>query len=481
MNGYPSPAAFDVTHWLSSIGMGHYAATFVANHIDLNILPQLGDEGLISLGVVDPAQRQFLLQEIHRLTTDTEMPAPPPFTPPPAPEEEKKSGFQKFLIAYRKASGGSLLLSIGLHALIFLIGFVWVVHSFVEDRKISFGGGDPGPKSDVQHKVQMKRKTNQTAPAPTKRITTTSNLATVALPDMPDMPTNMGPSVAGAMGAGGFGAAGGLGGGGGGGGGGKGGGIGRGVSTFSFFGLRSTTGEGMVGTFYDFKMNSDGKNRPDHKRDRGDFIQILQGFKSGSWRRPHFESPEKLSTKFFFFPGIPDTDAGKAFQSPNSGAGYWAAHYKGQFRPPASGKYRFVGWGDNVLAVKVNGDVVLDASDWGVYKEKREPIGAIKKLGKKSGNPVFAGKWIQLDSLRDSTIEVVLSDEGGIFCAGLLIQKEGQTITKNANGIPELPLFIMAPLAPEEKRLLKDLPPASLNGPVFPGKSARTGLGGLGR
>ena len=153
---------------------------------------------------------------------------------PPAPQGQKPGLLKRFLRAYRKASGGSLLLSIVVHAIIIGIGAVLVVSQVVEERKISFGGGDPGPKGDIQHKVQMKRKTTS-APAPAKRITTTSSMARVALPDMPDIPMNMGPSIAGAMGAGGFGASGGLGGGGKGGGGGP----GSGFSNIKFFGLHT--------------------------------------------------------------------------------------------------------------------------------------------------------------------------------------------------------------------------------------------------
>jgi hypothetical protein len=159
---------------------------------------------------------------------DEERPVGPPLT-----------GWGKFLRMYRNASGGSLLLSIGLHSIILLIGTWLVVSSIVEERKLSFGGGAEGERSEVQHKVQMKRKTTTAAPAPAKRITTTSNLARVALPDMPDMPTSMGPTIAGAIGAGGFGAGGGLGGGGGGGGGGSGRGVGSGFSNINFFGFRS--------------------------------------------------------------------------------------------------------------------------------------------------------------------------------------------------------------------------------------------------
>ena len=74
--------------------------------------------------------------------------------------------------AYVTASGSSLLLSIGVHAIIILVGTYLVVSQVVEDRKISFGGGDRAQKAEVTHKVKMKQRP-ATAPALNKRITTT--------------------------------------------------------------------------------------------------------------------------------------------------------------------------------------------------------------------------------------------------------------------------------------------------------------------
>jgi hypothetical protein len=392
---------------------------------------------------------------------------------PRIPEGGKPGFLHRFLLAYRKASGGSLLLSVLLHSIILIIGVFLVVSQVVEERKISFGGGEPGPKDNLQHKVQAKRKTT-TAPAPSKRITTTSSIARVALPDMPDIPNNMGPSISGAMGSGGFGAAGGLGGGGGGGG--AGGGMGGGFSKITFFGLNTSgKGEGLEGTFYDFKMTQ-GKAETETGRDKDSYIDILQGFKKpsnfkNSTAPPRYVSPNKLFTKFFFFPGIADSEAGPAFGSKDSKAGLWAAVYSGKFKANVSGRYRFVGTGDNVCAVKIDGQIVLDASDWGVFKTERENVGTLKQLGSKAGLPIYAGKWIELGGMEKS-IDVIVGDQGGTFCAFVMIQKEGQTIELDGNGIPKLPLFITAPLTDPEKMLLKDLPPDSLSGPIFPARAA---------
>ena len=238
------PSASELDKWLESLGLGQYAADFKAHDISFETLPEMTQEDLKECGVVSMGHRKTLLAAaqalkarppgvvVERSAILSPPVIPPPFsvasgTPdfvPPPPDamlksphvsghsvspvsqselvpqaREKPPLFKRFLIAYRKASGSSMLLSIALHAIILFIGFYLVVSQIVEERKISFGGGDPGPKSDVQHKVKMK---TTTAPAPTKRITTTSSLVKVALPDMPSIQMNMGPTVANAMGSG---------------------------------------------------------------------------------------------------------------------------------------------------------------------------------------------------------------------------------------------------------------------------------------
>ncbi len=54
-------------------------------------------------------------------------------------------------------------------------------------------------------------------------------------------------------------------------------------------------------------------------------------------------------------------DAPKAFKV-NKPASYWAVHYRGKVRAPATGTYRFVGLADDFLLVRFGGRLVLDAS-----------------------------------------------------------------------------------------------------------------------
>jgi hypothetical protein len=151
------------------------------------------------------------------------------------------------------------------------------------------------------------------------------------------------------------------------------------------------------------------------------------------------------------------------------------AHYKGSFAAPEDGTYRLVGFGDNVMIVRIGGALALDASDHGYTGRRREPAGEVKFPAKNGRTPVFFGTWITLRKGEVKPIEVVVGDEGGIYCAGLFVQKRGQSYQQDANGIPRLPLlFIGTPTVDQKAALTRYLPPESLEGPYWKSMKADT-------
>jgi len=358
----------------------------------------------------------------------------------------------------RLTSGRFLFVSITVHLLFALIAVILVVQVVRPKRKLTFSAAPPADVNKPrEHQIKMAQKQKtMSAPAPMKRITTTA-LSKVAMPEMPAMTSNMPSTITGMASSGlGLGTVGSMGGSSG-----TGGGI-------PFFGLQNS-GAGLEGHFYDLKR--DAANHPSGMN-LSQYAAFLKQFTSGAWMIPHrykyHASKAVLYSKFFFFPAIKDTEAGKAFQSPDSGPGMWIAHYKGSFSAPEEGSFRLVGWGDNVMIVKIAGALVLDASDHGYTGRHREEAGGVTFAGKSSSTPIFFGPWITFHKGDIKPIEVVVGDEGGIFCAGLFLQKQGQPYKQNKNGIPELPLvFIGTPSSNEKSALAKYLPPESLTGPYF--------------
>jgi hypothetical protein len=373
-------------------------------------------------------------------------------TPPTAPT----SIFQR--LRKRLTSGRFLFISILLHVLFAIVAVMFVVQSIKPKPRLEFTSIRSPENKQPEKQLKMQKERTMSAPAPIKKITTVGP-SNVVLPDIPALPASK-PAEATAMPAmGGPATSSNV--------------VGRpsgspsNSSQFSLFGVR--TGIGLEGHFNDLKVDAQGKSTG---MDLGKYGAFLKEFANGGWHissRYHYKaSPTALYAKFFFYPAIKDTEAGKAFLTPEAGPGIWLAHYKGAMRAPESGTYRFVGFGDNVLFVKFNSALVLDASDHGYTGRHRDQAGAVKFPAKSGTTPIFFGSWFTVTEGDEKPLEIAVGDEGGIFCAGLFIQKQGTDYKSGANGIPILPLFFLGPPSDAEKAALgKYLPAEDLQGPYF--------------
>ena len=492
-----TPTHGEITAWLKSIGMGAHAGAFEKHRITFAILPDLTDEDLRICGVSALGDRKKLLQEIARLPLRTIPRETPPFAPParapeappamtapaaipaappagsPAPAAEAA---RKPRILARILASKFLFISVVVH-IVFGVGAAYfIVQRYSAQRKLTFHGGPPSAnpaKRALEHKVSMARRPKTGgAPLQARRIAT-SGLSKIALPEMPSIATatNVAPGMMsglGGMGNGqGMGVGSGMGGGMGGGGGGGG---------ITMFGLRGGGG-GLVGTFYDFKRDASGKPNGLKGYDRKTYTAIVKDFVTGGeWKPPtkfkHYTSKERLSAKAFFFPAIADTEAGEAFQAKDTGPGLWIAHYTGTITPSVSGSYRLVGWGDNVLIVGLNNRIILDASDIGYTGDKRTHAGAVS-FPRKGGTPMFEGDTFQLTAGQSMRLDILLGDEGGIYCAGVHLLKQGEHYTKGKGGIPDLPLLLVGGLTEPEKKLYRAyLGDTAFKGPILPAKAA---------
>lgn len=387
-----------------------------------------------------------------------------------APETPRQSFWEKL-------GGGSLTIAVLFHAILLIIGGFCVLQVINKpEKKIDFippGGG--GGERGAEHKVQDKKRAQITPPTNVKRVFAEGATATYSIPEQGE---NFGEMSALTSLSGG-GVSGGLGGSGNGGGfgkgDGKGGGLGMGAGSGKLFGPAGLFGgkgerEGIQGTFIDFKLKPNGKPTGEDTS-MPNYSKILQAFKRSGWnsqQHPHYSPDTTLTSKFFSFPVMQDRLAGPAFDSKDSGPGLWVAHYRGRITASVAGKYRFVGYGDNLLAVKIGRKLVLDASNIGFFGgDAHEQVGS--GTDHPSGNlPIFAGEWVTFGA-GEEEIEIILGDQGGLFNAGLYIQPEKTPLTIE-NGFPKLPLFLTGPVTEEERKLLKLVPADSLNGPYFPAK-----------
>lgn len=389
--------------------------------------------------------------------------------------------------AWRKLGGSAFSVSLLIHAIFVLLAIFFFVR-WVDppQEKIDFvpgGGGGGNDGSQVSHKIQQRAR--QTPTAMSKRIASTSLTASFVLPDAADLPDLATPTmVEGVSSAGkGGGAGGGSGtgigtGSGSGTGPGSGPGVGRGFMDPNPFGTKG--GAGLVGTFYDFKR--DQRNKPTGVKfgseGEADYTSIVKGFiKRTTWAPPskhkHFTADTKLRSKAFTYYLMPDTNAAKAFQCPDSGPGMWVAHYTGRVKVTETGTYRFVGWGDNCMVIGFDSKVVFDSSFWHFTGSPRELVG--NGVPEHPTLPIYSGEWIELRKGQSIKVDVLIGDAGGVFTVGALIQKKDAPLTRAANGIPNLPMFLVADLSEAERKLYPFLSPESLNRTLFQAEEDSSG------
>lgn len=126
------------------------------------------------------------------------------------------------------------------------------------------------------------------------------------------------------------------------------------------------TGSGGAGSLpkpYDAESNPSGFKYIDCT---ANVLRILKEFHNRKWDTrvfaPYFVPDTKLYTSSFYIPMTSASYAPEAYQCADRVQdGGWVCVYKGRVRAPKTGKFRFVGTGDDYLGVRFNNDVVLQA------------------------------------------------------------------------------------------------------------------------
>lgn len=171
-------------------------------------------------------------------------------------------------------------------------------------------------------------------------------------------------------------------------------GIGEGMGEGGGSGLGSSSKveNAFVGRFWDFKKTPAGA--PSKLKDAAanrQVLDIMSKFYNSGWNTsafaPYCESKTRLYSSCFYLPNCMDQEASNAYD-PNKRMGLkpsrWVALYRAQVQAPVSGRFRFVGAGDSVLAVRFDGRNVLccgfhdlKTSTWNGFHELSNP-GALK-------------------------------------------------------------------------------------------------------
>ena len=367
----------------------------------------------------------------------TEPSLPPEKTPP------RKIRWLAFL------GGNTLFISILLHVL-FGVGATYLIVEHFTKKHVNFHATEPPTQhTEVEHKVQLQKKNNvESAPPDLKRIVTT-NVSSIVLPEPPDLPppVDTAPSamngIDGVMGLG-------LGGGNGNGGNGGGG--------NPLFG--ASDGLGLEGTFYDLKQT------PDHKptsmatwgpeagnstpianwpqippvKESARFLRSFLTDWNTQLLEDFYQSPSKLYNPQIFIPVLPASEAPRAFKADSSvQPRRWIVIYRAKIVPPKSGRFRFIGRGDDFLVVRIDNNNVLDGT-W-VGEEATSGVNARDDVGTAmAGQPLRAGAWINMQQGLAMNMQVLIGEGPGGDCGFFLfIQEEGVAYPKG-----DYPVFQLA-------------------------------------
>jgi len=233
----------------------------------------------------------------------------------------------------------------------------------------------------------------------------------------------------------------------------------------------------FVGRFWDLKKTPAGANSKLMDATGSQrVLQLESQFYNGGWNTsifsPYCEAKTKLYSQCFYMPNCLDNEATHAYDPKGTmklKASRWVALYRAKVRAPKSGKFRFLGAGDSVLAVRFDGQNVLacgfhnlKTAEWNGLHVVSNPdclkgreIFAYKSCqfwndqfgGFVAGEPftVKEGEWYEM--------QVLVSEIGGGnfgFC--LLIDdmtEEGQKANKK--GEPLFQLFRTAFVSPTAK------------------------------
>ncbi len=364
---------------------------------------------------------------------------------PPTPDQGNKR-LKKRWFAYFGAN--SLAISILLHVL-FGLGATYLVVEHFQKKHINFHATEPPSQhTEIEHKVELAKRNNvESAPPDIKRIVTT-DVSAITLPEPPELPNDeASPSamdgVDGVMGMG-------LGSGAGKGGGGGGGGI-------PLFGDQS--GNGFEGTIYDLKIG------PDHQSTgmtTDTYTKVVADLVENGWNEssfaPYYKASKKLYTPAMWIPTVPSPSTATAMDLENELTPIlWVGWYTAKVMAPRDGRFHFVGFGDDILAVAINGNMVFDGGSHRIIPAPPRmpwPYADWSRIVTAGGLPYRGGGYGQLrvgDTFEANTIETMKVDvlmgdmPGGFYSAFLLIVDESRVYPTGKGGVPLYPIFQLGP------------------------------------
>jgi len=228
--------------------------------------------------------------------------------------------------------------------------------------------------------------------------------------------------------------------------------------TGTAFGSFTGTSNQLMGYFYDMKQTADRKPTGMTQKQ---WCLIMAKYIAQGWDdsllAPYYKGQQALYIESFTISTRLSEEGPKAFGLENEvQPALWCVHYHGKVMAPKEGDYRFMGFGDDLMAVRINGALVLDAGTVSVSPKadvhQLLPNVWSKFYGHGAGPPYVPGmgpancllkmgSTFHMDAAKPVDMDVLIGDQGGSIAFFLLIEKVENTYETLPDGTPVIPFF----------------------------------------
>jgi hypothetical protein len=323
-----------------------------------------------------------------------------------------------------KGASSGMVVSLLVHVAAFMLAGLLVVFTVYQQEEKKFVPPKPVDRPKMKLKKPKVKVKKNAKPKSTTRIVTNvqkANMPDIQLPEMSGMGEGFGGGEVGGFD------------------------LTPDLSLPGLLGNDMSIGNDFVGTFYDFKRARRGtKLVTDQQHYQGEIRRFMKAGWKTSKLAKYYRSPKKLYSTTFVIPTLNSEVAPIAFGEDETEGNYWMAHYKGQLVHQKGITFRFLGSGDELIAVRVNGEVVMAAA-WPTVES--EFIGDIWRSSSADSrkwwignNTAVVGDWITLEPGVPLDMEIILGDNGGLACLMLAVQEKDVEYERRAAGF-KFPIF----------------------------------------
>lgn len=197
----------------------------------------------------------------------------------------------------------------------------------------------------------------------------------------------------------------------------------------------------LIGIICDLNRDPNGKENGYTKNGAWDRLKVLNQQKfSKSAMSKYFVAPKQVALNKVYIPAIQAAEGPKAFGLTDCKDSGWMAFYTGDLKVAEKMRFRFVGYFDEFMVIRINGKVVFEAA-WlpgtpqsggdgpgkitGWTPQDKSVIG--KYVSWQKGARMVFGDWIDAEPGKPLKMELALGETAGGACGGLLcIQIDGK-------------------------------------------------------